>query len=541
MSPHDDPHLVRYTIRGIQAFVLATSRLKEIAGASALVEGLAVADGAGSGTGPSPDPLHLVLKGIEARHQGATTHVIQAAAGSGTIQFSTRAAAVDFVEVWPTVVEARLPEVELTWAFGRLDQLGDHWLKTLDEQADARRRFASQDLPEATPFLARAARTGGLAVGREKQHDQGDQGALVDRRIQRCLADEPDERQWQVPPGKKLTRDAAVFGSKLAAVYLDLNGIGNHVRGMRGDLTPSMYRHFSARLREVMKAAAGEAITQVARNLTGMADKEGRLPLRPILLGGDDFLVLTHPSQALELVRIFQESLQRASSHDKALADLDLRGRTPSHLTVSAGIAVVHAKTPFHVANALAHELCDEAKRRVAAAERSAGRKTDFAASSVAFYEVRAGELASWASIGRRELATPDAAGQPSPFALTCAPYLLQPDDKLGLPTLSQLGAVADAVSDLPRGAIREWLRIVKTDPGRADDHLQRARQVAETGTNKGPWSELEDALAGMTCPGVDSNRSIWRRLPDGREATPVLDALTLARLRAARPDEVTG
>ena len=76
------------------------------------------------------------------------------------------------------------------------------------------------------------------------------------------------------------------------------------------------------------------------------------LPIRPIILAGDDVCFVADGKIGLEGARIFLE-------HLTALTNQEDKGS----YAACAGVALVHQKYPFHQAYNLAEELCSSAKR----------------------------------------------------------------------------------------------------------------------------------------------------------------------------------
>ena len=80
------------------------------------------------------------------------------------------------------------------------------------------------------------------------------------------------------------------------------------------------------------------------------ADK--MLPIRPVILAGDDVCFVTQGSLGLECARVFLEALSKRINVQDGKA-----------YAACAGVAMVHVKYPFHAAYDLAEELCSNAKR----------------------------------------------------------------------------------------------------------------------------------------------------------------------------------
>lgn len=90
------------------------------------------------------------------------------------------------------------------------------------------------------------------------------------------------------------------------------------------------------------------------------------LPFRPLILGGDDILLLAHCSYALKFVRVmseaFTEESKRAAERIKDEKGFDLWPATNGKLTISAGIAYTGVTYPLHTSIPYAENLLANAK-----------------------------------------------------------------------------------------------------------------------------------------------------------------------------------
>lgn len=107
-------------------------------------------------------------------------------------------------------------------------------------------------------------------------------------------------------------------------------------------------RSFSSGIDQDFKAAFCEMVDVAAARL-----KPGSaLPIRPLILAGDDVCFVTAGSIGLECARIFLERLAWRSNCVDGIP-----------YAACAGVALIHRKYPFHRAYNLAEELCASAKR----------------------------------------------------------------------------------------------------------------------------------------------------------------------------------
>ncbi|OUQ43215.1 hypothetical protein B5E65_05425 [Gemmiger sp. An120] len=140
----------------------------------------------------------------------------------------------------------------------------------------------------------------------------------------------------------------------LAVVHVDGNAMGNRVNSIYQsaqndwDLCCSSLRAFSESIQKDFEAAFQEMLQQVQQAFP----QQKLLPVRPVILAGDDVCFVTTGSIGLEAARIFLQQLaQKVNDQDK------------KPYAACAGIALVHTKFPFYQAYELAEELCSNAKK----------------------------------------------------------------------------------------------------------------------------------------------------------------------------------
>lgn len=173
--------------------------------------------------------------------------------------------------------------------------------------------------------------------------------------------------------------------SLIAVVHIDGNGVGRKIMAWLEGATEkndadvrTEYVQWSGDIdalgRRVMKAVvdrvAGAVTSTPALNrptwtLNGRPDelsfelavsKQGEvyLPLRPVILGGDDITFICDGRVALDLATTALEELERGK-HIRHLGEIG----------ACAGVAIVHSHAPILRAWNLAEQLCRSAKRRV--------------------------------------------------------------------------------------------------------------------------------------------------------------------------------
>ena len=144
----------------------------------------------------------------------------------------------------------------------------------------------------------------------------------------------------------------------IAVVHIDGNGMGGRVSGIyekEGSSSwPScckLLESFSFSIQEDYE----NAFRSLCRMLTAYA-KDTSIPIRPVVLAGDDVCFVTAGSLGLTCADYMLKELSRFSNREDGLS-----------YTACAGVALVHKKYPFFRAYQLSEELCSNAKKFSAA------------------------------------------------------------------------------------------------------------------------------------------------------------------------------
>jgi hypothetical protein len=429
----------RAEVKGIQSWILASNRLRELKGGSAIVAGL--------------------THDAEVLASGTGGRIGAVAAGGVDILFEDESELARFAAIWPLIVAARAPGLPLVQAWGAADEPEKVYTKLGNERNRAR-----VELPEAGPLLARAGRTGLPAVRRGR-----DKSGLEDQAVRHKLRAAEEAIDELAPEGWSFVEDADQLGERyLAVVHVDGNSVGKIVMALGADFEKK--KRFSDALRDATRGAAQEAVNELTDWTRAAAETdpddervERLLCARPIVLGGDDFTILVDATHALPFTHRFLEAFKRLTKSD----DID-----PQGLTACAGIAIVKTSWPFHAANQLAEQLCKAAKERLRHEHGTDSgllfHRVTTASSATTFEELCAGELRGVNGV------------------LSGGPYTSE--------SLSSLSDLTDAIAELPRGTLRGWVEQSRTSGHRADTLWNRAAEVA----NRKQWLAFCDALEKM-------------------------------------------
>ena len=116
-----------------------------------------------------------------------------------------------------------------------------------------------------------------------------------------------------------------------------------------GDCAASLHR-FSEGIQTDFETAFRRTVQLLLAS--GLAPEPPVLPIRPIILAGDDVCFVTAGRIGLECARVFLEQLAALTNREDG-----------KPYAACAGVVLVHRKYPFHRAYDLAEELCGSAKK----------------------------------------------------------------------------------------------------------------------------------------------------------------------------------
>ena len=516
-----------FELNSIQGYLFASSRLRDVAGASELLDRL---------TNKEADDN---LLGAVCRAAGVEDKVqFSRRAGGAFYAFSEDREALERLRaLWTLAVQQAAPHLGYSLGMGEGEDAGAAFQAARNAmQGDTSRlRFT---LPAAAPLAERSRRTGLPAVEFGKEKDGAMDAATVQRKafsnparkntafLDRFKPDtanlnwddwpfnlEDDEEGGQFP----FRGDARI----LALIHADGNGLGlilqalNHAADDRPERFIPLYTDFSALVEKVTTTAARAATAEVLLP----ARKQGEcLPARPILLGGDDITILVRADLAMAYVQVFARVFEEASR--EALAELAEDHRIqglPQRLTLGIGLVYLRASQPFHLAIRLAETLTKEAKKAAKA------RNKDAPASSIAFHRVTSTLIDDYEQLEKQTLSHRHG---DDCFIDTLGAYFLGDGDEC--PRLDDLLSLAALLGeeDMARGPTRGLLTLMGHSLGEARARYRRWRQVM--GDRQPKRLERFDALL-ETLAGIRSKEKLpYAAIGDREWRSPLGDALAL-------------
>lgn len=478
-------YLYGASVQGIQGFIFETDKLKEMIGASEIVNQI----------------CELEYKNL---YKGEDKNVYRAAAGNLRIAAENENEIKELVLKFPKLVQEFAPGITLSQAVVKYDgSLTKKHMDLLEDRLKVQRNKPFRPAILGLTAIERSRRTGKPASARENSEllDTGTlkKISMVDLANKRLVKD----------IGKPLCIenvnvpfDLEHFNSSwLAVIHADGNGLGKIIQSLgekvKKDLQKA-YSDFSKAIDTSTKVATSKAFRETIKK----DDKSKYFPFRPIILGGDDLTVICRADQSLQFTSAYLRAFQEETKNNLAFLknQYGIDGYEDG-LTAAAGISFVKKSYPFHYAYNLAENLCSTAKD-------ASDRKFN----SVAFHKIMSSFTEDYKKIVEREL-TARASGVSFKFG----PYAVE--DNKSLPNIHDLISAAEAVYETKgiKSGLRRWLSELHESKDSADLLLKRINQVAKE------KEKVDNQLKKLN---ISLENLIQHK--DGKRSTPVYDLLSI-------------
>lgn len=503
-----DKFLYGAAVQGIQSFIFQTNSLKEIIGASELVENICTS-------------LFAEMLGKSYDKLKDDPNAIINAAGNIKYVFESEEQCRMVFREFPKEVLTLAPGITISQAvvkFNDCDADKDsvsksdnnaqgkslsEQIKALEDKLRSKRNIPLKPLTSGLMGMQRSRETGlpERWHNKEQYHRKDNAKVSIGDTDDMRFRDESTYRKlcaidkgalWTKATGLSIEKENLRFlrgkqtdnvsyftgdNDWIAVIHADGNGLGAIVRelGSKGDR--NAFHKFSTILDQSTCEAARQAFNQAYR------DDSRFIPFRPIVLGGDDLTVIIRGDLAIEFTKCYLDAFEKNTKENfRELAkDYDILS---DGLTACAGIAFIKSSFPYYYGYNLAEELCGEAKSM-------SGRKY----SCLMFHKVQDSFVASYEDIVRRELTTP------SGDSFKFGPYYL--DETVGnnlwsieklLKTVHKLdGDNGNAI----KSSIRQWLSAMMERNGsaKANQMLNRLKRLWNSNTERDLIKDLSDGV----------------------------------------------
>lgn len=467
-------YLYGAAVQGIQNFIFQTNELKDIVGASELVENIC--------TKQFANILRVTFENFKDLKDDS--NAIVNAAGNIKYIFEDEIACRNVYKYFPKQIVEYAPGITISQAVEQYENDADFPMAVMNLEAKLRVQ-RNQPMNSTTIGLMgiqRSRKTNMPTVTIEdgeylddatfKKLYHNDRRKRTTRNLCRKSFGLPvEERNLALD-----TSDITGKNDWIAVIHIDGNGLGQIVQKV--GTSKDDFKQFSQLLDEATTKSAQEAFMK-----TYTVEDNKRIPFRTIVLSGDDHTIICRADLALDYAKTF---IERFEENTKSLADLLLKhnvfseGAVKDRLTACAGIAYVKSSYPFSFAYELAEMLCSQAKKDAKDKETIREGK-ELPASCLMFHKIQDSFIESWEEISDRELCPSDV------VSFEFGPYYLHAPErkrwtiKQLLDAAKKLETSDDNAGNAAKSGLRKWMSLLaSSNTGMAKQKLKRLIEITQ-------------------------------------------------------------
>ena len=370
----EEKTLAVYDITGIQNFIFSTNRLKENLGGSIIVKNA------------SEDLLKKAIKyrcnntleEIKSKEINWANHeavIVYLGGGNALVVFKEEDKAKDITkELSEKVLELSGGLLSFNVAYEKtyLNNFSLDYNNIFKKLVKKKNSFV-----KTTPLLGIGITKAELSSGLPVQFKENDEFLSLPTKRKRDYNDPThfdylleDIHKYEFP--LRLEDLGQKSGENyISIVHIDGDNVGKTIHELLNesikDYELSLYRmsEFSRIFNEIYEDALKQVIKDLTNSLENNEFKENfdlksensivKLPIRPIILKGDDITFITNGKLGINLAALFLKKLSKL--------EIKILGKTIPH-SASAGVAIVKTTFPFDRAYTMAEELCKSAKKK---------------------------------------------------------------------------------------------------------------------------------------------------------------------------------
>ena len=483
-------YLYGAAVQGIQGFIFQTNTLSEIVGASELVEEICTTKFA-----------QILYNDAQLQYKNAKDklkddpNVILFAAGNIKCKFTDKAECERVVARFPMEVSQFAPGITLSQAVVEMSGSYAEFKDAVNElesrlRTQRNRPMSSQNI--GLMGILRSRKTGLPVVA--KRDDEGkpefDDAATWAKLYEYDAKEKKVRKRTTKELCKKAFKEDNIKDNQIAynigditkdndwvaVIHADGNGLGQIVQKIGQN--EEKFKEFSVNLDLATTEAAQEAYKAVEPNFRN--DK--KIPIRPIVLGGDDLTVICRADLALEytetFIRKFEEKTRKYLGKIILENDVFTKGDPNDCLTACAGIAYIKSSYPFYYGYALAETLCSVAKKD-AKDKKEIREGNELPQSCLMFHKVQSSFVEEYSEIVRKELTPQDN------ISLQFGPYYINDNiDKTYRWTVEKLKTYASKLDSKEGNAVkshlRNWLTLLHENEAMAKQKLDRLKKMTQ-------------------------------------------------------------
>lgn len=443
-------YLYGAAVQGIQNFIFKTNELRHIVGASELVEQICTS------------AFDEFAKNGES---------VVRAAGNIKFIFNDKEECEKAVREFPRKVMSKAPGITISQAVVSLDSDFGNAIDRIELLLKVQRNKPQHSVTCGLLGVKRANDTG-LPVVKVTGNGKFEDEPTVQKE---CFQDTKGlcEKSFGIYP---LPKSAIAFDINditgkndwIAIIHADGNGLGKVVQAIGKN--KDVFRHFSQQLDAATKGAAQMAFATVEK----MFENTKVIPIRPVVLSGDDMTVIIRGDLAIAYTNAFIKAFEEKTQEllGDILKEHQVFAEGKDYLTACAGVAFIKSSYPFYYGYQLAEELCGQAKKDTKSIY---GAETNhLPPSCLLFHKVQDSFIISYEDIIKRELTAKDG------LSFKAGPYYIF--SQAGNNSVNDLTESSKLLNsengDGIKSGIRNWISLRLEDKNKADQRKGRMLQI---------------------------------------------------------------
>ena len=513
-----------FEAKGIQSYLFRSGKLKDVVAASERLDRL-VDDHSNSVLTQVLDTAGLKHDLFESEHGSEDViHFTRCKGGAFYSYAATREPLLRLRQLWTLTLQQLFPSLEFADALCAGENLG----KAMEQGhplLSASRNAPSIKFPIATAICDHYPRTGLAAVPLSAQAKRAvHNDDVADLYLDLDTEHHRQAYQWLELRHEKLLEkftgnDNQNFSQvtfpldfeefpyagdvkDIALIHVDGNGLGILLRGLQDALKNQSdrdmgkaFRCFSTSLAKATQQAASQATEWLYQRCREEQMPEDRskpliLPMRPLVLGGDDITLFCRADLALEYASIFCRKFKQYSEQELVPLFRDYLSENrhlKRYLTASGGVLYHKSGHPFITCHHLVEGLCKEAKQLTKRVDANVGP------AALSFYRLSNALAENIESLREQSQTFAFAEGE---LCTSLGGYLVEEETTQPLPNLPALDKLAKALSSKKFSAvsIAKWRQLATLV---AQNDFEEARRVYLRATDniadqhKSAWNAL--------------------------------------------------
>jgi len=462
-------YLYGASVQGIQSFIFQTNELKDIVGASELINN--ICDDAFDEFGGTKEQSVI-------RAAGNIKHI-----------FNDEGDCKNAVKEFPRRVMDLAPGITISQAVVRFDE-GQGFSDVIDELENRIKVQRNKQAVSNLGFIGmQRARSTGLPLVKVDKGDYLDLSTKAKREIANSGNSNSTKKLCKDCFGVDLPHSKIAYNIEditkhndwIAIIHADGNGLGKVIQEIGKN--EKGYSTFSRSLNEATINAAQVAYKAICEKYE--IDKEEKIPIRPIVLGGDDFTAICRADFAVDYTKEFLKAFEENTSSylGNILKNNKVFKNSETKLTACAGISFIKSSFPFYFGYDLAEDLCNSAKK----VAKAGITENELPKSCLMFHKVQDSFVVDYEEIAKREL------NPQEKISFSFGPYFL---DNRVYPSIDELQIKSKMLSTKEGNAvksnIRQWMSLLYDKSDAAKQKMNRLKSMLRLSESKESKELLE-------------------------------------------------